>query len=1080
MVILHCIEIKKHVMNDSFCNFFKSNHIILNIESVIFLVFQKERMKTKQTATKTNKKQKSQPFISDPGILVFRDFVIGETMNLPFTLTNVSIARNTYKIIGFDKEYESLFNLHYSPPGYVSPGVPVNLSLDFTPKFNSQISCPLHCLAETGPFDILVQCFPKVVNIQIDPFDVFHIGVVTLGEEKEQGFVIRNSGALQATWTISLESVVSDTGYLNLSEAEDGVLQFSTRHGATKGYSTSTVKVNFKPTRPCQIKFNIKIKFSSSQNEFESFTRDLPIEGTCSDVPIFLENDKVDFGVCYYNELYRGSLIAHNRSSISQRFSIEMPPNLDKFIDFMPKDGFVQSMSSLQISLKLRTSAKFSTYFPQFDKTANLSLKIIVANQVLPVEFSISFTPSPLKLTFEPPALDFGTFLSTEKKVVPLYITSSLMLPCNFGFVRLPNGVSLSPCNGFGCIMPNETIQVDVCFQSQMIKKHEFQIQLLTLQGQKFNIPCSGTVLAPPITFSSTEIDFEATPLGSESSFKFTVQNHRSQTAEIEFETPPNFLFDPVMTTVPGNSKVPIFVTFRPDVPLQAPDPNEDEEGDEATPRSGHGAKDKGKDNSATKKEQKDGKTTKMHSKTKDKKKANVEEEVVEEPKEIISSDFTYKLYNHNIACFYRYRSSSSTSASGSPQTATTGRHHLLLKASSILPTLFVTSVTIINGKSRRSDDYIDLALNNIDFGTVATGQHLDCIVELRSVTKKTMQLNFVSERGSFEVLTPSCFLKALQTIEVRIRFSPNANMKFKSSVHVICPERPNTRIKLNLSGEGAAPSISLSSETLDFGHVVVGHKITRSIQVKNNANFALNYIYELQPTSEMHCVNMNGEDSFTIPFASQRLQPGQTGEATVVFSPDHDDLSFMNVLVVSAGKDGEKSTVPITACSWPYPMFIMGGVEDPRQRTAFDHYELDEPYFRPNVICEMSYPGPGAQTNLTFGVAYQTDDVKKVNGEFSFDNLTAPGFAVNPMKSNVEYGGVVKVAIEYAPPAETLLQVGQWIVSDSFINLKCGEFQRKVPFKLKCLINLQQSADLSQLGTNRTSKLAAKRKSRK
>lgn len=1036
----------------------------------------------KQATSKANKKQKGQPFISDPGILVFRDFVIGETMNLPFTLTNVSIARNTYKIIGFDKEYESLFNLHYSPPGYVSPGVPINLSLDFTPKFNSQISCCLHCLAETGPFDIAVQCFPKVVNIQIDPFDIFHIGVVTLGEEKEQGFIIRNSGALQATWAISLESVVNDTGYLTLAEAEDGVLQFSTRHGATKGYSSSTVKVNFKPTRPCQIKFNIKFKFSSGQNEFESFTRDLPIEGTCSDVPIFLENDKVDFGVCYYNELYRASLIAHNRSNISQRFSIEMPPNLDKFIDFMPRDGFVQSMSSLQISLKLRTSAKFSTYFPQFDKTADLSLKIIVANQVLPVEFSISFTPSPLKLTFEPSSLDFGTFLSTEKKVVPLSITSSLMLPCNFGFVRLPNGVSISPCNGFGCIMPNETIEVDVCFQSQMIKKHDFQIQLLTLQGQKFNIPCTGTVIAPPITFSSTEIDFEATPLGSESSYKFTVSNNRPQTAEIEFETPPNFLFDPVVTTVPGNSKVPIFVTFRPDVPLQNPDQNEDDEGEGNDGGTGSGqigketGNTKGKDDKNTnKKDQKDGKAAKQHGKSKDKKKANVEEEVIEEPKEIISSDFTYKLYDHNVACFYRYKSNSTTTNSSS-----SGRHHLLFKAASVLPTLFVTSVSVINGKSRRSDDYIDLSLNNIDFGTVATGQHLDCVVEIRSVTKKTMQLEFVSERGSFEVLTPPCMLKALQTIEVRIRFSPNANMKFKSSVLIVCPERPNTRIKLNLKGEGAAPSISLSSETLDFGHVVVGHKITRSIQVKNNANFALNYIYELQPTNEMHCVNMNGEDSFSIPYASQRLQPGQTGEATVIFNPDHDDLNFMNVLVVSAGKDGEKLTIPITACSWPYPMFIMGGVEDPRQRTAFDHYELDEPYFRPNVICEMSYPGPGSQTTLTFGVAYQTDDIKKTNGEFSFDNLTAPGFSVNPMKSNVEYGGVAKATIEYAPPAETLLQVGQWIVSDSFINLKCGEFTRKVPFKLKCLINLQQSADLSQLGTTRQSKLGAKRKSRK
>ena len=59
------------------------------------------------------KAQKGPPFISDPGTLVFRDFVVGEQMTLPFTLTNVSFGRNTYKIIGFDKEYEALFHLNF-------------------------------------------------------------------------------------------------------------------------------------------------------------------------------------------------------------------------------------------------------------------------------------------------------------------------------------------------------------------------------------------------------------------------------------------------------------------------------------------------------------------------------------------------------------------------------------------------------------------------------------------------------------------------------------------------------------------------------------------------------------------------------------------------------------------------------------------------------------------------------------------------------------------------------------------------------------------------------------------------------
>jgi hypothetical protein len=304
--------------------------------------------------------------------------------------------------------------------------------------------------------------------------------------------------------------------------------------------------------------------------------------------------------------------------------------------------------------------------------------------------------------------------------------------------------------------------------------------------------------------------------------------------------------------------------------------------------------------------------------------------------------------------------------------------------------------------------------------------------------------------------------------------------MKFNSIVHVKCPERPNIGITLKLAGEGAAPNIALSQEALDFGHVVVGHTVARTVQVKNNANFALEYVYELRPTPAMHSKNMSGAEAFDIPGKNQWLKPGESGEATVVFSPDHDDLTFHSILVISAGMDGESREVPVSAAAWPHVMFIMGGVEEPHQRTAFDHYALDEPYVRPNVTCEMAFPGPTATTTLVFGVANQNEDIKKTNGDLTFDGISTPGFTVTPPKSAIEAGGVTRVTIEYAPPASSLLQVGQWVVADTAVNLKCADFVRKVPVRLKCLINLQQAADLSQPSAKGQGKPGAKRKPRK
>ena len=977
-------------------------------------------------AKQAKKAPKGPPFISDPETIVFRDFVVGETMTIPFTLTNVSFARNTYKVIGFDKEYAAVFNVNFMPPGYVSPGVPVSLSLDFTPKHNTHIVCKLHFLAETGPFDVDVECIPKAVSIQIEPFDVFDIGVVTLGEEVERTVTIRNSGALAATWSVSMEPGISDPGCLTLKEAEGGAVTFNTKHGSVSGYGTSQLKVTFRPPRPGALKMALKFKFSSAQGEFESFVKELPFEAVGADVPVFLEKDRIDLGVCYHNELYRATLVAHNRSNVSQRFVIQMPANLDKFVEFVPKVGFIQPQSGLQITMKLRTSKKFASMFPQFEKTADIPLVMEVVNQVLPVNFTISFTPSPLKLTFEPSSIDFGTLLTTECKEVTVKMTSLMELPCDFGFIRLPQGVSVQPFDGFGLIMPGESIDVVVSFQSQMAKKHEFVVTVATLQGQKFSIPCSANVIATPLQVSETDIQFEATPLGEQSVYKVVLNNTKGSPLDFELERVEDFVMDPVVGTIPANSSLPVYITFKPTVPIQEPEKPPEE------------------DLSATKGK----KDLKKVVKGKDKKKPE-EEAPVETPTELIASDFTYRLYEKSLSCFYK---------SGN----TTGRHHILLRAAAVLPTLYVQSV-VINEVERKSDNFIDLALNKIDFGVVCTGQHMDAVVTIRSMVKRTLTLEYVCERGSFEVLTPVSTIKPLMSAQVRLRFSPSANMQFTSTVTIVCPDRPNNRIVLHLSGQGAAPSIEVSQDTLDFGNVVVGHTITRSLKVKNNANFALEYVYELKPTSDMHTKNMSREEAFTIVKRSQWLKPQESGEATISFSPDHDDPSFRTVLVIAAGEAGSRIEVPVTAAAWPTVMFITGGVEEPQQRTAFDHYAIDEPYFRPRILCELAYPGETAQATLTFGVCSQNEDVKKGNGDLTFDNIQTPGFTVNPQKSGIEAGGSTKVTIEYTPPATSLLQVGQWVIADTAVTVKCADFTRKVPVRIKCLINLEQSGTLSQ-----------------
>lgn len=1000
-------------------------------------------------------KSSSPPFITDPDVLVFRDFTVGEMFELPFTMTNVSFGRNSFHYKGIDQEYASLFNLIFTPAGLVSPGVGVPLKLQFTPKFNTGFTTCLHFVANGVPFDVKIEAIPKTINIQFEPFDVFDLGTVTFGEEIEGTLRIRNTGALRAQWTVSLEKTTTDQKYLSLEEGEKS-LNFSSKHGSIGGYASSTIKISFKPERPAQLSFLLRFKFSSPDEAFKSFTKDLPFIAVGADVPVFLDNDTIDFGVCFYNELYRGSLTARNRSTLSQRFTIESPPNAEKFIEFQPKMGFIQPHQTFQISIKLRTSQAIKQLMQPDSQTCTFPFKLLVVNQVLPVNFSISMLPSPTKLVFDPPSLDFGTFATTEIRNLDLKITSTLQVPVDFGFVRLPNGVSIQPWDGFGLLMPNETVELQVGFQSPLSKKHEFEITVCTLQGSKFIIPCTANVISNAITLSSTQIDFEATPLGEETKFPLVVTNVRSSPVDIEFETPEDFFFDPVVATIPAGSTQNVLLTFRPTPPIQ------NTASQTSTSEKSASTKEKGKEKAKHK--EKDSKD----SKDKGKKGAQPQQEQQQEqkaPAALIAPDFTFKIYDNNIACFWKSGNSS-------------GRHHIALRAASVLPQIFVSALKIGN-RPTHTEKLIDLGMKNVNYGTVALGQYLDAEITLTNASKKPAPVKYECDVGSFEVLSPPMDIPPRGSGTIKVRFTPALQYKFESILKISHLNRPNSRVTLKLSGEGAAPSIDLSAERIDFGHVMVGQTVSRAISVKNNAAFELKYLYRLNPDSNAHHINMDLTDAFGVKKPFEWLEAEKTGQTVVTFSPDHDAPEFASTLIVSAGEDGQRREIPITASAWPHVMFVIGGSGGQRQRTAFDHAALDEPFFRQNVVVDMSWPGSAAQATLQVGVSQLNDDAKKTNGEFSFDPISVPGFTVTPMKSSVEAGGVVKVTIEYAPPANSLLQVGQWVVGETGLALKCGDFNRKIPVKFRCLMNVQQAADLSQPTKRDTVNKSAKKKSR-
>ena len=988
------------------------------------------------------------PFISNPEIIIFRDFIIGETMELEFELTNVSYSRNTFKLIGIDKEYENLFEIKCSPPGFISPGVSVPLLIKFFPKFNDKLKIPIHFLSEIGPFDIFIECYPQIINIQIEPFEKLDFDTVTLGDDKELSIIIRNSGALSSIW--SFDYILNPSIHSNLTISEiDETFNFSIKHGIIKGYSTSNIKVGFKPLKSCNLSLLLNFKFTSQNQNFEPFSKTLIINAICLDVPLFFENNILNFGVCYFNEIYRQSLKIYNRTDLSQRFNIES--NFDSNIEFTPKIGFVQPKSNLLISIKINLTPEFLLTFSNDGENINLQFKIFVINQVLPLYFNLLFIPSYKKVLFNPNLIDFGTFYSSECSIQTLNIQNLMEMPINFGFLKLPQGINIQPFNGFGTLNPNEKLELKVKFESNIVKKYNFEINCYTLQGLKFPIKCIANILSSPINLNYTSINFESIPLGEQSIFNLKVENTKSNTIEIQFSNHKDIYFDPVSSIIPPKSSIPINILFKPSIPEKIIE--EKIEPELILPKS------------PLKKEKKTVTNPKIIIKEKIKKPPSLET-IQKQNNQIIDPTFTYLEYHENVLCFWKNGNN-------------IGKHHLLINSSTTLPLLFITSIKI-NNNERKSQEFIDLSLKNIDFGTVAIGQSIDVFIELKNMSKNILSLETIFEVGAFEVLTPVLDILSLQNCIFRIRFLPLKKLHYNSQIIIYCPEKPNIKITLDLHGEGASPSLSINTDVIDFGYVLLGQTFTKTLSINNGALFDLHYFFKLNPNLNMYHLNRNNSECFTLPITSEWISPESEIDLLISFNPDHEYNNFESILIISAGEDGETKEILLKGSSNSFPMFVLGGIENYKPITAFDHLLLDEIIFRSSIICELSFPNENNNINLIIGTSILGDDTKKISGDFNFENLSQPGFNINPLKGLIEPGSIIKINIDYNPSNNTLLQVGQWVICETFLNLKCGDFFKKLPVKLKCLINLQQNIEINQNNQNKQIKTQSKKRSLK
>ncbi|MEJ1273281.1 cilia and flagella associated protein 74 [Cricetulus griseus] len=148
---------------------------------------------------------------------------------------------------------------------------------------------------------------------------------------------------------------------------------------------------------------------------------------------------------------------------------------------------------------------------------------------IKPVGFTVQAIVTTSDLEISPEEINFGYCTIYEAIRTEISLSNHSLLPQEFGFVGLPKYVDIQPNDGFGSILPLETLQLDVIFQPLKAKEYRFELICKSEINRCFKVSCQAVGVHPPLELSHYQIKFSATALyGTTVSTLYVINSHLS------------------------------------------------------------------------------------------------------------------------------------------------------------------------------------------------------------------------------------------------------------------------------------------------------------------------------------------------------------------------------------------------------------------------------------------------------------------------------------------------------------------------------------------------------------------------
>ncbi|XP_077371028.1 cilia- and flagella-associated protein 74 isoform X3 [Festucalex cinctus] len=837
------------------------------------------------------------------------------------------------------------------------------------------------------------------------------------------------------------------------------------REGDIGPFESVKLEIIFSPTVPGEVKLDLYIKFSDPT----SFPIAILVKGEGVGLPVWVVEPNIDMKICMFDHLYQEVVTIQSSTSTALKLTFDLWPEMRKHMEIIPRTGFLQAQSSFTAHLKFvprNTLAEDADkYFDSATSVLEVPMTVQVAGQMQPVIYTVQAIVTSSDLKFGQSEVDFGYCSIYQSVKSSVHLTNMSLLPQEFGFVGLPEFVDVQPNDGFGTLLPQETLEIDIIFSANKAKEYRFSLSCKSGINRVFPLACRAMGVCPTLALSHSLVQFGHTAVGDHSTallyltYNQTARNQSKQRPSVGARlfsfTPPqdsSIRITPAAGRLLPGKRCLVLVTFNPKLEdrdikeeamrllLKAKKTNEEDSKKLLEEEAKRGA-----EPSKGKKLSKSSKISDFSSKTAAPIQTPLPDNIdagerFEEARASLLHSFTSRYSEYTIPCFVSDGDPPQEDRQAQPTWSPLNIVYLKLQCPAIQPPLVVVSSNIRNYA--------------LDFQQVAVGERVIKRFSVKNISEESLELrsSLLDIYGPFSLLNALRGIRPGEQHTLVLAFCPTLENKYCETLEVRCQKMT---LAVTLRGEGVVPAITSSHPggLLDFGYVLEKESTSQVLKLQNSSAVAVGFkamLYSLSPSktqgadervalllggytdSKIQPVvgtqNYNGLSVFSVLPVEGSIAAKQSQDVVVTFQPDHPSVNYSDQLTIELVNKSKLCVLDLRGAASAHNMYLLGG--EPLTVPI-------ECLLPPLITSQPQLPGQSDEMEIpvlvTLRASYSMGTIRPAVGElqvgciraskkgsdFHWDNMASlqqMGFNVDPSKGNVEAGTRRTIKLTWTP----------------------------------------------------------------